>query len=464
MTHSLPNKARRPRRSAVLLPLSLCISLSLLGCTTTSELDFNQQAEQQLKTQERWQQQQVGASTAQQITDLIELQPLTELVTQAMANNPNLQQTVIALKIAYAQHAATVGDSRPQVNAGFSGERAEDADDSYSADLTVSWELDLWQKLSDNASAAEMDIASSQASVQAAKDALAASIMRNWLQINYLKQRLVVESQRLKTLEDNEAFIVQRYRVGLGDLETLDTAKSSSASARATLANYQEQLAQAQRSLTLLLGAEQPQAIEVDAGFPDVIQPLSTLPEQDLARRPDLQNAYYSIVAEQYRTDVAYKALLPSFNLSASLTEVASNPSDALFKSPAWSLLGQITAPLFQGGTLRAQAEIAELTAEQAFWGYQETLLNAVYEVENALGQEHSLSRQQEHLTVSLHSAERSFDNYQVKYRQGLVDILDLLTVQQQTFDLEAQLIETTYNRLVNRIDLGLALGLGVSS
>ncbi|EAP94443.1 hypothetical protein V12B01_11115 [Vibrio splendidus 12B01] len=64
---------------------------------------------------------------------------------------------------------------------------------------------------------------------------------------------------------------------------------------------------------------------------------------------------------------------------------------------------------------------------------------------------------------ISRHK-QRSFTSYEEKYRQGLVDIFDLLTVQQQTYDLEAQLTQTIYNRLVNRIDLGLALGLGVSS
>ena len=118
---------------------------------------------------------------------------------------------------------------------------------------------------------------------------------------------------------------------------------------------------------------------------------------------------------------------------------------------------------MFEGGKLRAQADIATLTAEKAYWSYKETLLTAVNEVNNALGQEQSLSRQQNHIHDALTSANRSFANYQTKYRQGLVNIIDLLSVQQQTFDLEAQLTQLIYNRLVNRIDLGLALGLGIS-
>ena len=129
-----------------------------------------------------------------------------------------------------------------------------------------------------------------------------------------------------------------------------------------------------------------------------------------------------------------------------------------------WSLLGSLSAPLFEGGALRAQVDIAKLNAEQAFWEYQDTLLGAVNEVENALGQEQSLTEQQLQISNALDSAKRSFSNYQSKYQQGLVDILDLLTVQQKVYDLQAQLSQINYTLLTNRIDLGLALGLGVSS
>lgn len=88
--------------------------------------------------------------------------------------------------------------------------------------------------------------------------------------------------------------------------------------------------------------------------------------------------------------------------------------------------------------------------------------MNAVNEVEDALSQEQALERQQQHLGLALVSVRRSEANYQDKYRMGLVDILNLLTAQQQVYDIEIQLAQVTFNRLSNRVDLGLALGLGV--
>ncbi|OBT07052.1 RND transporter [Shewanella sp. UCD-FRSSP16_17] len=402
------------------------------------------------------------------LTDLVCVPALNTYLEAALNHSPSLQQSIIALKIAYAQQGVTSASRLPSVSAGFDAQNAEDSDESYSADVTVSWELDIWQKLADSSAAATKDIAATQASLDAAKNLLAANIMRGWLEISVNQQLLDIEQRRLVILAQNETLVLERYQAGLGSLEELDNAKTSTASTRATVVQYQESVAQSKRSLMLLTGQWQPEsempALDVVSEFPHVINPLDAVPVQNMAGRPDLQQAFFNIEAEALRTDAAYKAMLPSFSLSASLTDIAQTPSEALLTNPLWSVLGHMSAPLFQGGELKSQAEIAQLTTEQSFWAYQETLLTAVNEVENTIGQESALTLQQSHLDDAFLSAQRSIVSYQQKYRQGLVDILDLLTVQQQAFDIEAQLTNTTYQRLLNRIELGLALGLGVSA
>ncbi|WP_299002417.1 TolC family protein [uncultured Shewanella sp.] len=429
-----------------------------MSCSSQKVPDYQSQAIDSREQITPWQYGQQDATSVTHLTDLINISELTGFIDQAMKQNPSVQQTAIALQIAYAQSSVEKSEGLPQASINNTSSKDEGSHTTYGSELNISWEVDLWQKISDSIKGAEMDISSSKADLQAAQDALAANIMRTWLQINLEQQLITIEQQRLASLEHNETFIIERYRSGLGTLEDLDDARTSSASTRATLAEYKENYAQYQRTMWQLLGQDSAsENVTISADFPTVLQPLADLPNQDLSRRPDLQSAYYSIYAEQYRASAAYKALLPSINLSAQLT------GETLFNSPAWTLLGQLTAPLFEGGKLRAQADIASLTAEKAYWSYKETLLTAVNEVNNALGQEQSLSRQQSHINDALASANRSFANYQTKYRQGLVNIIDLLSVQQQTFDLEAQLTQLIYDRLVNRIDLGLALGLGIS-
>ena len=452
-------------RSESRFMLSSFLLVALSGCSLFNGGDFSASAKQTLTEKQQWSTSQHQAQQLSQLTDLIAIEDLTTLVELGIKNNPSLQQTAMALRIAYAQRDADSGTRFPQLSLGMNADRKEEAPTSYQANFSVSWELDLWQKLNDQVRASELDIAKSQANYQASIDALAANIMRSWLDITLQYKLINIELERLTVLERNEDVILERYRSGLGNLDDFDSASSSSARTKATLVDYNEQLARKKRTLYSLLGQHTVDIpLNSQSDFPTVLQTLASFPEQDLSRRPDLKSAYYAITAQEYRSKVAYKSLLPSINLSGSLSEIALSPSEALFISPVWSLLGQITAPLFKGGSLKAQAEIASLTVEKNYWAYQNTLFTAINEVENTLGQEHALERQQDYISEALFSAKRSAENYQEKYRQGLVDILNLLSVYQQTFDLQVQLTQITYNRLVNRIDLGLALGLGVQS
>ncbi|MBB1306855.1 TolC family protein [Pseudoalteromonas sp. SR43-5] len=441
----------------------LALSCTLAACSSQPSYQGNS-TEQSLKQHTNWQYTQSNAQHVNYITDLVNIEGLDSLIEQAVTNNPSFNQVHVALKLAYAQRDVTAASQWFSVDAGFDAQRSETEGTQYSSSVGISWEADIWQKIADNVAAQDMTIASNQATYQGAKDTLVASVIRTYLNIILQQNLLDIEQQRLVVLQNNEQSIVERYQYGLGDLEALDTARTSTASTRATIADYQEQIAKAKRALMLIVGTDKLQNLPNTLTLPSVIEPLSTLPEQDLARRPDLQSAYYNIQAKYYLVDVSYKELLPSISLSASLSDFASTPSQSLLTSPVWSLLGSLSAPLFEGGALRAQVDIAKLNAEQAFWQYQDTLLSAVNEVENALGQEQSLTEQQLQISNALASAKRSFSNYQSKYQQGLVDILDLLTVQQKVYDLQAQLSQINYTLLTNRIDLGLALGLGVSS
>ncbi|MBJ2136330.1 TolC family protein [Paraglaciecola chathamensis] len=446
------------------MAMLLCaVTCGLAACSSQPSYHAKD-TEQLLKQHEQWQYIQQNAQHVSYLTDLVSIDGLEPIIAQAVANNPSYNQMHVALRLAYAQRQVTAASQWFSVDADFNGQRSEDEGTQYSSSLGVSWEADVWQKNADSVSAQDMTIASSQADYQGARDTLVASVMRTYLNIILRQNLLDIEQQRLVVLQNNEQNIIERYQLGLGDLEALDTARTSTASTRATIADYIEQIAQSKRALEVLGGVDVLEGLSVPAQMPNVLQPLAELPVQDLARRPDLQSAFYQIKAKRYLVDVSYKALLPSITLSASLSDLANTPSQALLASPVWSLLGNLSAPLFQGGALRAQVDIAKLNAEQAFWDYQDTLLTAVNEVENALGQEQSLSTQQEQINIALQSAQRSVANYQSKYQQGLIDILDLLTVQQTVYDLQAQLAQIHYTLQTNRIDLGLALGLGVSA
>ncbi|WP_284451753.1 TolC family protein [Methylophaga thalassica] len=449
------------RQSKVITLLSTTLLLSACISMPASP-DYTQQIEQQ-QALPAWSQS-ADAIAVVSLNSLIDSEQLNQLVETAVANNPTLQQTWLTLQIRQTQLQQTDAARKPQVSADASATRSENASDSFTSNIDISWQADLWGKLKNNSQAASKDVIEQALLYQAARDSLSAEVMKAWLNLTATSHAIDIEQQRLNTLEQNETYILQRYRNGIGTLEDLDNARSASAQSRASLASYQEDYRQQQRDLKQLVGLSNAQDVAAPESYPQVKLALADLPQQTLARRPDLQAAYAAIEANQLRTKVAYKQLLPNLDLGAAIKDAASSPHQALMTSPLWSLLAQLTAPIYQGGELRAAAKEAELNEAYSYQSYRETLLTAINEVERYLSLEQNLMTRQQHISAALKSAQNSLKQYQTSYRTGLVDILDLLTVQQQTYNLEASLDNLIYQRLINRINLGLALGLGTAS
>jgi NodT family efflux transporter outer membrane factor (OMF) lipoprotein len=439
---------------------SIILTATLAGCSAMPSLDYSEQAENTLDHQQWAYKDQPGEETAN-LLELIASPKLHDLVSQGLAANPSLKQTAISLSIAKRTTRIASADSIPSADFALSSERTEVSDTTHTGQLTIAWTLDIWGKLKDAQNAAQASEQVTQATYQSARDLLASAILENWLALIQQERLLIIQKKRLAVLEQNEDTIIERYRRGLDQLADLETAQSATESARASLISLDEEHRALRRTLKKLVGGETVYR-SFPTEFPHVITPLADIPPQNLGRRPDLQQAYAEILLAEHETKAAYKALLPSLSLQAGLTGTGGALHDALFASPVWGLLGQLTQPLFHGGKLKAEAEIAALTAEQKYWAYRETLLNAVTEVENALSLEKSLQKQQSHIRSAFESAQLSSQLYTQQYRQGLTSFLDLLTIQKETYDLEAELTQITYQRLSNRIALGLALGLGV--
>lgn len=449
------NSRQHYLKKLVYLPLVM-----LTACSITPEQpDYATLISAEQQRVEEWQNFPQQTDVAY-LNDLIDTDMFEGLLQTAMQSNPSLQQTLLTLQIRQSQLTQAAAENRPFISSGFSALNSSDSDASFGADLSVSWQADLWGKLADNERAAKLDITEQNLLYQSARDTLAAEVMQVWLTLIAQQRAIDIEQQRNDSLQQTESFILQRYRQGLGTLEDLDLARSAVATSSARVESLTENFRQQSIQLKTLIGQVNNPQFELPEDYPQVVIPEIDLPQQTLNRRPDLLAAYAAIQAASARTEVAYKDLLPSLNLQAVLEDVGSSPRASLFTAPVWSLLGQLTAPLYQGGQLRAAAEVSELDTAIAYQQYRDTLLNAVTEIEQALSQEQALVKRQQHIETALASAENNLLQYQANYRSGLFTILDLLTVQQQTYDLQAQLDDLIYQRLLNRISLGLALGL----
>lgn len=455
----------KPLRNAGLF----CLSLILTACSSTEKREnYANLAQNEFNTlsnkkASQWEDMD-NIKSANYLTDLIQDSQLDALIKQALIANPSLQKTQLTLQASLWSIKSQHSDSLPSIEAGFSGSKSEGSDASYKADLSISWEVDLWQKLAQSEESLAKTLASDEALYQASRDTLVANVIKSWLAITAKQHAIDIEQKRLTLLEANEKLIQKRFKNGLGDLEELDESRTSTSQSKSDLVELQEDLAIEMRTLQLYLGSVDPLTFIANTDYPSVSLSFNHFPNQNLQRRPDLKSAYLAIEAADLNTSVAYKDMLPSISLSATLSETAESPVKALFGSPIWSMLAQLTQPLYNGGQLKAAAEIAKLETAQAYQDYRDTLLIAVNEVESTLGQERVLSLQEQHIRDALNSSKKNLSQYEKKYRTGLIEISDLIDVQTTTYDLEAEIDNITYQRLSNRIDLGLALGLGVEN
>lgn len=456
-----------PLRQLVLI---MC-ALALGGCSTLSRDQSRAQASLPAVVYDQWQESALlSSSLMTELLELVDNAQLKALVKETLAANSDLRQTALRLQQQNLVTGQTRASRLPTLDVGLGSQRAKETSpeqiaNSHSLSLNLGWEIDVWGRLADLEDAAQATLAAQNLDYQTARHSLAARTIQSWIGLTGREQIIGVEKLWLASLESTEAIIRERYQHGLTSSNTLadlEAARTQTALVKVRLSESQQQQRSAYRQLAVLQGKVGVITVDLPTGLPTVANPPLQLPAEVIARRPDIQSAFNNIVATDADARASHKKLLPSFVLSASLSQDRPHLGDLLSGSAAWNLLGQMTAPLFNGGRLRADAEIADLEVELRYLAYQQTLVNALNEVEEALSLEASLAEQQNELAKALTHSEASLVHFQERYRDGLTNILDLLASQQTVFDIRIQYLQTHQARLTNRITLALALGMGV--
>lgn len=439
--------------------ISILILLSLMGCSSLNESSYKEKVEQDLSELNLKE----VKITNKKLTDLFENKELEYIIEQSLLKNPDVNSAIIALRISELQKRQALSEALPKVDASFSATNKENSGDSYSSSISVAWELDIWGKLTDATKIATKTLEYNQYELENIKSILVSDIIREWVSLNLYDKYIKIEENRIVSLEKSKLFIIQRYSKGIGNISDLDNIDRNIYSAKSKLESYITTRNQNQRALNVLIGDKNiNNYLAKDEDFLNVFSTIDLLGLQNLSNRPDLQMAYNQIEINDLSTNIAYKNMLPSLSLSAAISDTAEKPLDSLLTSPLWSLLGQLTMPLFESGNLKAEAQIAELETEKAYLNYQQVLLNATKEVNDYVELERTLSVRQGHIEKSLELSIKIEQLDKDKYSKGLIKVSDYLTSQRSVYDLQEELNSIIKERIENRINLGLSLGLGV--
>jgi len=213
-----------------------------------------------------------------------------------------------------------------------------------------------------------------------------------------------------------------------------------------------------------LLGRYSSAEITAPARLPE-LPPMAVQgnPALLLSRRPDIAASEARLMAAGLRAEEARLALLPSLRLTGALGTNSSDLADALDPSLiAARLIGSLSQPIFNAGSLRAQQEAAIAQAKLAMANYASAALDAWREVENALTADILLIQQEDAQGRALEEARYAEENAERQYVIGTVSIFNLIDTQTRRLTAESQLISARADRAINRVNYHLALGGGV--
>jgi NodT family efflux transporter outer membrane factor (OMF) lipoprotein len=242
------------------------------------------------------------------------------------------------------------------------------------------------------------------------------------------------------------------------------------AQARATVGTYRDTLRQielsreqALRALELLLGRYPAAEIAVAERLAPMPQPVPAgVPSQLLERRPDVVAAERRVAAAFNRVGEARAAQLPRISLTAGGSSVSSDLIELKDTSnPIWSLGANLIAPLYQGGSLRAQVEIRSAEQKQAVADYARAGQRAFGEVEGALAAENALRERGDILDAAVRDSARALELAQIQYRVGTIDLSTVEQRQLALYSARTSRLRVQSEQLAQRVNLYLALGGG---
>ncbi|WP_243893091.1 efflux transporter outer membrane subunit [Shewanella algae] len=470
MSQEKPNKSlvscKRTRPALV----ALTLSLGLWGCTLgpdyqRPELNMPAQFDKTLPQVE-------SNEAVKDEWQTFFLNPeLQALIRQALGNNIDLAMMQSRLRAARAEGRVVDAALWPELGLEFEAKRSlssaiTNKDPSAKTALglngVASWELDIWGANRRASEAALANTLSQAELLEASKISLISDIATAFYELTDIEQRLKI-SRETAQIRAKELQLAKLRRAN-GMISGLDVhqAEVEYQTAMVTLPQLEYDSKVKRNQLLILLGAydhplpELPKKL-VSSEFPESL--AVGVPSQLLSRRPDVRASELALVAATAGVGVAKSAFFPGFTITAEYGR-ESNSLDNLFSSKGltWSLLGGITAPIFNAGKISAEYEIANEAQVQAMLAYRSTVLNAYMEVRNAMNDyqrtQQALIEQQRLLDASSEYVRLA----RLRYKNGVATSLDLMDAQRQRFSAELSLSESKRDKLLAMIALYRAL------
>jgi len=396
---------------------------------------------------------------------------LDTLIYTALEYNRDVLIAMSRIDQAYAVLGASKADLWPSIGYDLSANYAKpdaaggstDPGAFFAITPSVYWELDFWGKVRRANQAAVAEISASEEALRLVQLSLIAAVADGYFQLLDFDKRLEISRRTWETRKESLWIIEQRFQYGTVPEIDLNQAQQQEAIAAIAIPVYERSVGKTENYLSILIG-QNPRKIE--RGFlGDLVPPPDIpvgLPSELLMRRPDLVQAEQNFYAETARIGVAQAMRFPSFSITGALG-VASGDLSNLLSGDAliYSVGGSILGPIFNWGKNKRRVEIQQKIAEQALFSYEQTVLNAFREVDDALIDINTYRAESESRQRQKKAAINAAELSRARYDGGQTAYLEVLETERSMFNAELEATAVRRNHFSAYIYLYKALGGG---
>ena len=399
---------------------------------------------------------------------------LDALVAESLANNEDVRIAAARVDEYYGAKVTTRAPLFPAI--GYTGSAGKEqrselvygpgSDEALSfsnAGLAAGWEIDVWGRVRNLTAAADADWRATEADRRATVLSLVSAVTSGYITLLSLDDHLATSQRTLASRRQALDVFEKRYKGGVISKVELSQARSQYEVAAAAVPVLQQQIAQQENALAVLVGRN-PGPIArgqplIALGTPVV---PAGLPSEILTQRPDVVAAEQSLIAANARVSAARALYFPTISLTG-LLGFASLDLDDLFDSGSdtWNYAGSVTGPIFQGGAVLGVNKQAEAQRAQLLAYYEKTVQRAFADVDDAL-----IATQK---TTERNAAQRrqveALRDYarlsRKRYEGGYSSYLEVLDAEASLFNAELLYSQGQRERLLAHVDLYKALGGG---
>jgi multidrug efflux system outer membrane protein len=409
---------------------------------------------------------------------------LQDLIGVALAQNRDLKIAAERVEEARARYGFTRSYLWPSITAGVNAGRLKtsegslmhtpDSDltgvdrdserDIFTASADLSWEIDLFGRIR-RTSEAELELLlGTEEARRGVVLTLVADVAQTYFELGDFDRRLAVARRTVDSRREYAQLARDRFEGGITPEIDSRQAEAELHRIESIVADLTRAVALKENQLSVLLGRNPG---EVLRGRPVAEQRLpeqvpAGLPSDLLERRPDVKEAEHTLAATTANIGAAKALLFPRIALTGSYG-VASTDFDELFESESksWNVIGNVLQPIFEGGRNRRRVEITESQQRQALYAYENTVMNAFRDTEDALVTYRTAGEQRTAQSSRVTAERKVLDLAETRYRGGVAAYLEVLDAQRSLFDAELDEAQTIGAHLSALVDLYRALGGG---